>query len=209
VDQALPGRRQIARTTVPIRTTGRRPGDTVGDVPRPAELGDTAAPSGAVPARVVVDVDEAHGASLFGFAYRLGLTSEEADDAVQEVLLRLFRTLSSGVVVDDPKGWSFRTRYRIAMDQHRLRRRVSGLRERLGWVEGQRAHPDDDRRISLWSEVDRLPMRQRQVLYLRFKADLTFDEVASTMGITAGGARAVANKALTSLRTRMRAEDQP
>ena len=175
----------------------------------PTANGYAAAPSGPAMARVVVGVDEENGQSLLGFARRLGLTVEQADDAVQEVLLRLFRTLTSGVVVDDPKGWSFRTMYRIAMDEHRLRRRVNGLRERLGWVEGQRSGQDDVARISLWSDVDRLPARQRQVLYLRFKADLTFEEIASTMGITAGGARAVANKALISLRRRMPAEDRP
>ena len=57
--------------------------------------------------------------------------------------------------------------------------------------------------------MDGLPARQRQVLYLRYKADLTFDEIAATMGITAGGARAVANKALTSLRSRIPLEDRP
>ena len=160
-------------------------------------------------ARVVIGLDEENGQSLLGFGRRLGLTVEQADDAVQEVLLRLFRTLTSGVVVDDPKGWAFRTMYRIAMDEHRLRRRLNGLRERLGWAEGQRARPDDLGRISLWSTVDGLPARQRQVLYLRYKADLTFDEIAATMGITAGGARAVANKALTSLRNRIPPEDRP
>ena len=183
--------------------------DTVADVPGPATSGFTSAPSGAVLARVVVGVDEENGQSLLGFALRLGLTVEQADDAVQEVLLRLFRTLTSGVVVDDPKGWSFRTIYRIAMDEHRLRRRLNGLRDRLGWAEAEPPRPDDVGRISLWSDVDRLPARQRQVLYLRYKADLTFDEIATTMGITAGGARAVANKALASLRNRMPAEDRP
>ncbi len=153
-------------------------------------------------ARLVIRVDEDHGQDLLGFACRMGLSVDQADDAVQEVLLRLFRTLMGGVVIDDPKGWSFRTMYRIAMDEHRLRRRLGGLRERLGWVESQRARPDDVSRISLWSDVDLLPARQRQVLYLRYKADLTFEEIALTMGITAGGARAVANKALISLRSR-------
>jgi len=177
-------------------------------MPGPTAHDYESAPPAAALAGVVVDVDEQYGQSLFGFARRLGLTVEQADDAVQEVLLRLFRALTEGSVVEDPKSWSFRTMYRLAMDEHRLRRRVNGLRERLGWLEGQRATPDATRGISLWSDVDRLPARQRQVLYLRYKADLTYDEVAATMGITAGGARAVANKALASLRSRIDTEDR-
>ena len=93
------------------------------------------------------------------------------------------------------------------MDEHRLRRRLDGLRERLGWTQRLGREEDVAGSISLWSDVDRLPARQRQVVYLRYKADLTFDEIASTMGITAGGARAIVNRAMTSLRTVIDRED--
>ncbi|HEY7970034.1 MAG TPA: sigma-70 family RNA polymerase sigma factor, partial [Candidatus Limnocylindrales bacterium] len=129
-------------------------------------------------AQVVTDVDERHGQALFGFARRLGLGPDQADDAVQEVLMRLYRALEGGTVIDDARGWSFRTIYRIAMDEHRLRRRLDGLRERLGWTQRLGREEDVAGSISLWSDVDRLPARQRQVVY---KADLTFDEIASTM----------------------------
>jgi hypothetical protein len=62
-------------------------------------------------AQVVTDVDERHGQALFGFARRLGLGPDQADDAVQEVLMRLYRALEGGTVIDDARGWSFRTIY--------------------------------------------------------------------------------------------------
>jgi RNA polymerase sigma-70 factor (ECF subfamily) len=163
--------------------------------------------SATVLAQIVIDVDEHEGQALLGFARRLGLTNEQADDAVQEVLLRLFRTLTSGTAVSDPKAWSYRTVYRIAMDEHRLRRRINGLRERLGLTEERRAQEDIATRMSLWRDVDQLPARQRQIVYLRYKADLPFDDIAAIMGITAGGARAGANKALKSLRVVLDRED--
>ena len=159
-------------------------------------------------ARVVIRVDEEHGQSLVGFACRMGLTADQADDAVQEVLLRLFRTLMRGVTVDDPKGWSFRTMYRIAMDEHRLRRRLGGLRERLGWAEGQRARPDDASRISLWSDVDACRRASGRCSTSATRRISRSTRSPSTMGITAGGARAVANKALISLRSRIPMEDR-
>jgi RNA polymerase sigma factor (sigma-70 family) len=157
-------------------------------------------------AQVVVSLDERDGQALFGFARRLGLAPDEADDAVQEVLLRLFRALQAGTQVADPRAWSFRALYRIAMDEHRLRRRLGGIRERLARMEDRQRTDDRAVRISLWNDVDRLPARQRQVLYLRYKADLSFADIATVMNITAGGARAVANKALQSLRAVV---DQP
>src|SRR5271157_4109744 len=69
---------------------------------------------------------------MFGFVRRLGLGDEEASDAVQETMLRLWRELDSGAAIADPDAWAFRTLYRVGIDSHRLRRRVAGLVDRIG-----------------------------------------------------------------------------
>src|SRR5918992_6099212 len=81
--------------------------------------------------RVLEQLQAERGQAMFGFARRLGLTDEQASDAVQETLLRLWRELRRGRPVEDRAAWAFRTIYRIAMDEHRLSRRVAGLRARL------------------------------------------------------------------------------
>ncbi len=83
----------------------------------------------AVDPMVIVALERDRGQALFGFARRLGLGDDQAADAVQETLLRLWRELTRGITVDDPAAWSFRTLYRICMDEHRLRRRVAALAE--------------------------------------------------------------------------------
>jgi RNA polymerase sigma factor (sigma-70 family) len=62
------------------------------------------------------------------------------------------------------------------------------------------ADPDPAGRISIWTTVDRLPSRQRQVLYLRYRADLPFEDIGRILGITAGGARRISAKGLDRLR---------
>lgn len=154
--------------------------------------------------RLVEEVQEQRGQALFGFARRLGLTDEQAADAVQETLLRLWRELHDVRPIDDRAAWAFRTIYRIAMDEHRLRRRLAGLRERLqrdgvhgsSWSESA----DRDDSLTVWAQVDRLPARQRQVLYLRYRADLPFDTVAAVLGISPGAARTLASRALERVR---------
>ena len=155
-------------------------------------------------------MDERDGQTLFGFARRLGLSDDQADDAVQEALLRLFRVLESGEAIRDARAWAFRALYRVAMDEHRLRRRVGALVERLTASFGHRGTDQVDAvagRLSIWADVDRLPLRQRQVLYLHYKADLAFDEVARVMGITPAGARAVAARGIAALRRTLEAEE--
>ena len=86
------------------------------------------------------------------------------------------------------------------MDEHRLRRRIDRIREAI-LARPRLAAPDPAAQDeSIWLVVDRLPARQREVLYLRYRADLGFDEIARVLGITAGGARANATKAIASLR---------
>jgi DNA-directed RNA polymerase specialized sigma subunit, sigma24 homolog len=60
--------------------------------------------------------------------------------------------------------------------------------------------------LSVWAAVDRLPPRQRAVLYLRYRADLSYDRIAAVMGITANGARNDASVATASLRRRLMIE---
>ena len=153
---------------------------------------------------------------MFGFARRLGLADEDASDAVQETMLRLWRELDSGTNVVDPDAWVFRVLYRLAVDNHRLRGRLRGLAERLraprpagdpGRLDG-----DPARRIevdAVWQAIDRLPERQRAVLYLRFRADLPYERIGLALSISAGAARGHASTGLASLRRRLTQEDRP
>jgi RNA polymerase sigma-70 factor (ECF subfamily) len=148
---------------------------------------------------VVERVDLGQGQNLFGLARRAGLDDQAAEDAVQETLVRLWLEVRSGTDVLDPPAWSFRTVYRIAMDQHRVRRRLREIVERLGRQPPPPA-PDMVQQLTIWSLVDRLPLRQRQVIYLRYRADMTFEEIALVMAITPSGARAHSAKAKANLR---------
>ncbi len=65
---------------------------------------------------------------------------------------------------------------------------------------------DNSDRIAVWGEVDRLPTRQRQVIYLRYRADLPFDDIGVVLGMTASAARSHATQATHTLRTRLRPE---
>lgn len=152
----------------------------------------------------IVDLERDHGQQLFGFVRRLGLTDQQAADCVQEVLLRMLAAVDRGVVVIDPKAWAFRSIYRLAMDEYRLRRRVSVLIGALGRrAANTDAGVDRDDRIAVWAEVDRLPARQRQVVYLRYRADLTFEEIGEVLGITASAGRSHATQAMATLRRRL------
>jgi RNA polymerase sigma factor (sigma-70 family) len=156
---------------------------------------------------LVVDLQSRRGPELYGLARRLGLSADEADDAVQESLLRAWLALDGGRPIAQLDAWCFRVLYRICMDQHRWRRRVQRLADRM--------HPRADaggpaaaaERLALWDAVDRLPARQRAVVYLRYRADLSFDQIGDVLGIRAVSARSHASRALDRLGTLLSMED--
>jgi RNA polymerase sigma factor (sigma-70 family) len=156
----------------------------------------------------VADVHDRRGRELFGLCRRLGLDEDEANDAVQEAFLRMWAESARGKVIIDPEAWAFRVIYRLAMDHHRLGRMVRSLTDRLSNVD-EREELDPADRVAVWAAVDKLPPRQRAVIYLRYRADLSYDRIATVMGITANGARNDASAATATLRTRYAGEDDP
>lgn len=150
-------------------------------------------------ATAVADVHDRRGRELFGLCRRLGLDDDEANDAVQEAFLRMWTESARGTAILDPEAWAFRVTYRLAMDHHRLGRLVRSLADRLSAVNA-RDELDPTDRLAVWAAVDRLPPRQRAVMYLRYRADLSYERIATVMGITANGARNNASAATATLR---------
>ena len=157
-------------------------------------------------AAAVADVHDRRGRELFGLCRRLGLDEDEANDAVQEAFLRMWAESAKGTVILDAEAWAFRVTYRLAMDHYRLGRLVRTLTDRLSEVTS-REELDPADRLAVWAAVDRLPPRQRAVIYLRYRADLSYERIATVMGITANGARNDASAATTTLRKQYAIEE--
>jgi len=149
---------------------------------------------------------ERRGRELWGLARRLGATDDQARDVVQEAHLRLWRELTGGSQIDDVDAWVFRVAYRLVMDHHRLSRRVQELAGRL-LDRPRTATLAVDDALTLWPMVDRLPARERATLYLRYRADLSFEQVGAVMGITPGAARTYASRGVERLRVQLTAEE--
>ena len=152
---------------------------------------------------VVIALEQRCGQILFGFVRRLGVDDAAAADVVQESLLRLFDALRAGSPIRDVRAWTFHVAYRLAMDEHRRFARGQRAATITRGTPSENDPADDLERRQVWSEVDRLPERQRAVLYLRFRADLPFEDIGSTLGITASAARSHCTQALAALRGRL------
>lgn len=162
--------------------------------------------AGMTDAEMLTDLQAAHGSALYDFARHQGLSDDQAADSVQEALLRLWRELRRGTIIERPSAWMFRTVFHLAMSHHRWRRQLALLLPRIAPRHVDYAGPEASDRLTVWGAVDDLPARQRQVLYLHYAADLPFEEIADILGISPSAARTHASRGMGRLRTHLTRE---
>jgi RNA polymerase sigma factor (sigma-70 family) len=128
------------------------------------------------------------------------LGRHDADEAFQETFLSALRAYPRLRADSNLRGWVLTIAHRKALDIHRARGRnpvpVAEIHDRA--VDGARASadgPDDN-----WERVRALPPRQREVLTLRYAADLTHAEIAHALGCSEEAARRAAADGLKTLR---------
>jgi len=125
----------------------------------------------------------------------------DADDAFQETFLSALRAYPRLPADSNLRGWVLTIAHRKAIDVHRARGRnpipVAEIQEG-----GQRSPPPSsaDSAGDHWERVRALPARQREVLTLRYAADLSHAEIATALGCTEAAARRAAADGLKNLR---------
>lgn len=141
----------------------------------------------------IVDLYDELRPSLYGYLICLGLSSEEADDTVQETFLGLFRHLEKGGKIDNPRGWVFRVAHNLSRNfQKRQRLFVADAPSDVAAPVLEQADaalsPEE---LFLWKEhlerleaaLDHLTEQQRQCLHLRAEG-LRYREIAPVLGIS-------------------------
>lgn len=131
------------------------------------------------------------------------LGRHDADDAFQETFLSALRAYPRLRPDSNLRGWVLTIAHRKALDVHRARGRdplpVAEIHERAGAAPAGGEPPQDH-----WQRVRALPARQREVLTLRYAADLTHAEIARALGCSEEAARRAAADGLKTLRKELR-----
>lgn len=98
-------------------------------------------------------------------------------------------------------GWLFQIAQRKIVDAARRSARTRPLGEQVEAHEPVWHDPED--RSEIWSQVARLPPKQREAVGLRYLADLSHDDIGAVMGTTAEAARRNVHEGLKRLRTEL------
>lgn len=142
-----------------------------------------------------------------------GVPQDDLQDGLQQVRLRLVERRARGEEPPrDVGAWAVVVASNLAVDWHRTRHRQERVGERLARLSA----PDDRVRdgtenslqaLAVAEGLDSLPAAQRQVLVLRYYADLTVPQIAEHLGIPLGTVKSRLYAAAKLLRDRLHVEE--
>jgi len=180
--------------------------------PRPDELDAPRVPLTLVPAlpetgEEIVDFDDALREAtprLQRFAVRRLLDPHEAEEVVQEALLRAFQHKDALRTQDDLMAWLTVVTGRLVIDRLRVRGRMTPVAELPAGSRAARDTADvvvarDEARIAL-DALEAMPSRQASVLWAREVEGLSYDEISERYGLSEPTVRSLLHRARRTLR---------
>ena len=150
--------------------------------------------------------------AAFAIAYRMLGSVAEAEDVVQEALLRLHRELERGERIDSPRAFVATVTTRLAIDSLRSAR-VRREQYVGDWLPepiltdgrddpARHAEMADSLSVAMLVLLESLSPEQRAVLLLRDVFDYGYDEIAGIVGKTEANVRQLARRARTHVEER-------
>lgn len=139
---------------------------------------------------------------LYRFCLAIVGNPEDAQDALQNTMIKVMRALPGEERKIDLKPWLYRIAHNEAIDLLRRRRETRPLDfEQAAPGYGLAENVETRERLrGLLTDLRELPERQREVLVMRELAGLDFEEVGSALGTSSAVARQTLYEARLSLR---------
>ncbi|MFJ9790931.1 SigE family RNA polymerase sigma factor [Streptomyces globosus] len=177
---------------------------------RAAAGGDAAEPREIVAGTTVDHLTEtyrAHYRSLLGLAALLLDDTASCEDVVQEAFIRVHSARNR--VRDRDKTLAYLRQTVVNLSRSALRRRILGLKllskPMPDMASAEEGAYDQLERDDLIKAMRGLQRRQREVLVLRYFADMTEAQVAETLGVSLGSVKAYGSRGIAALRVAMEA----
>jgi len=156
----------------------------------------------------LADLVETYSALLFRIAHSVLRSRAEAEDAVQDVFVRVLEHRRSLPAVRDMRVWLIRIAWNLALDR---RRRIRPEQMNEGFaqslvacsVPADKAMDEAQRMSTVLRELERLPKGERHVLLLSAVDELGTAEMAAVLGRSESAVRSLLFRARTRLRERL------
>lgn len=158
-----------------------------------------------------------HQNRVFSYIMMLVKDRQLADDIFQDTFIKIIRTIKSGAYKEEGKfiQWAMRIAHNLIIDHFRKNKRipcVDSANEDFDPLENVSLYdPSIEEMIitdqiydDLRKMIDFLPDEQREVLYLRLYADMSFKDIAETTNVSINTALGRMRYALINMRKMIR-----
>lgn len=132
----------------------------------------------------------ARGPALVGYAYLLCGDRREAEDLVQDALVKTFARARSGTQLDNLEGYVRRAVLTTFLDGFRRRKRWAAVRHLAGTPDVS-ASPEAEvgNRVAVRQALAELGARERACVVLRYYEDMTVARIADELNISEGAVK--------------------
>ena len=146
---------------------------------------------------------------LFRFAFRLLGSTEEAEDVVQEMFIKVWSGRDQMAAIENMEAWCMRIVRNLALDRIRVRQRqATGPIDRNFDVSQEALTPHESTEISESMQrinllIASLPEKQQQVMHLRDIEGYTYQEICEMLELDMNQVKVTLFRARNSVREKL------
>ncbi|HEX7078069.1 MAG TPA: sigma-70 family RNA polymerase sigma factor [Candidatus Eisenbacteria bacterium] len=154
---------------------------------------------------------------VMNLAWRITGNADDAAEVAQETFVRVLKSLHTYDPNRPLRSWLFKIASNLSLDLIRRRKRRPVALEDMADEDGPALEavdpgplPDEGMRLSWAAErfaalVDELPEHYRAVLYLRYREELSYEEIAETLSMPLGTVKVRIHRAHEALKRKLSA----
>jgi RNA polymerase sigma-70 factor (ECF subfamily) len=148
---------------------------------------------------------ERYQGAVYNLAYRMLGDPGDAEDAAQEIFVRIYRQLGRYDPARKFSTWTLAIATNYCIDQLRRRRmQLVPLENIIPWARAREAGPEgeaitQEERDEVQRQITRLPEKYRAPLILRYFEELSIAEIAEVLGMPEGTVKTQIHRARKAL----------
>lgn len=122
---------------------------------------------------------QSFGKIIFGVAFSVCKRKSEADEVVDEVLIKVWNSANDLHGIEKPDAWIYRVTFNFALNKIKNRQDFDVIQEKPIAEEGYENVID---KITFYDLISHLSEIEQQILCYKFIEDLTFADIAVVLG---------------------------
>ncbi|MGD0813434.1 MAG: sigma-70 family RNA polymerase sigma factor [Verrucomicrobiota bacterium] len=155
-------------------------------------------------AKLMEQIYRDFGPELLAFFQRRHDSPQMAEDLLQETFAAAMKHPDRLLQADSPRAYLFGMARNLSAEMHRRSRPTEELPAEPTMAEAETADP----RLEVMREgIERLNAASRQVLELRLQRELSYEEMAASLGVPVGTVRSRLHHAVRQLRAHLKNSD--